>query len=116
MTFRVAQISDSHLSREKPFFVENFNAVAAAVAACAPDLVVNTGDVSLDGATAEGDLAEARRLHEAIGLPTRCIPGNHDVGESHDVPGSTEARISRERRERYLSHFGDDFWLMDVPG
>jgi Icc protein len=116
MTFRVAQISDSHLSRDKPFFVENFNIVVHAVAATVPDLVLNTGDISLDGTSAVGDLAEGRRLHEAVGLPTRFIPGNHDVGESHGVPGSPQALISEERRERYRSHFGDDFWLMDVPG
>ena len=116
MTYRVAQISDTHLSREKPFFVENFNVVAAALAASAPDLVVNTGDLSLDGVTEESDLAEARRLHDAIGLPTRYIPGNHDLGESHDVPGSKEAPISMASRQRYLHHFGDDFWQIDVPG
>jgi 3',5'-cyclic AMP phosphodiesterase CpdA len=101
MTFRLAQISDTHLSRDRPFFVENFKVVAAALAASAPDLVVNTGDVSSDGATVESDLAEARRLQDTIGLPMRSIPGNHDVGEGHDVPGSREAPISPERRERY---------------
>jgi 3',5'-cyclic-AMP phosphodiesterase len=116
MTFRVAQISDTHLSRDKPFFVANFNIVAAALAASAPDLVINTGDMSLNGVTEESDLAEARRLHDAIGLPTRYIPGNHDLGEGHDVPGSKEAPISTASRQRYLHHFGDDFWQLDVPG
>jgi 3',5'-cyclic AMP phosphodiesterase CpdA len=116
MTFRLAHVSDSHLSGAKPFFVENFNIVAAAIAASAPDLVLNTGDMSLDGAAEEGDLAEARRLHDAIGLPVRYIPGNHDLGEAHDVPGSKEATVSDASRDRYLRHFGEDFWLMDVPG
>jgi 3',5'-cyclic-AMP phosphodiesterase len=116
MSFRIAQISDTHLSGEKPFFVENFNVVAAALAASAPDLVVNTGDLSWDGANAEADLAEARRLHDSIGLPTRAIPGNHDVGEGHDVPGSKEVPISAESRERYMRHFGEDYWSMDAPG
>jgi 3',5'-cyclic AMP phosphodiesterase CpdA len=116
MTFRVAQISDSHLSGAKPFFVENFNVAGAAVAASAPDLVVHTGDMSLDGVGEESDLAAARRLHDAIGLPVRFIPGNHDLGEAHDVPGSKEAPVSEASRTRYVCHFGDDFWLMDVPG
>jgi len=116
MTFRVAQISDTHLSREKPFFVGNFNVVAAALTVSAPDLVVNTGDVSLDSVADESDLAEARRLHDAIRLPVRFIPGNHDVGETHDVPGSRETPISDASRERYLRHFAEDFWRMDVPG
>jgi 3',5'-cyclic-AMP phosphodiesterase len=116
MTFRLAQISDTHLSRDKPFFVENFTLVAAALAASAPDLAVNTGDVSLDGVAEESDLIEARGLHDMIALPTRFIPGNHDVGEAHDVPGTRETLISEATRERYLNHFGDDFWQLDVPG
>ncbi len=116
MTFRLAQISDSHLSADKPFFAGNFNLVAEALAASKPDLVVNTGDVSLDGVAVEGDLAEARRLHDAIPLPMRFIPGNHDLGQSHDVPGAVETQISADTRDRYLAHFVDDFWMLDVPG
>src|SRR5262245_15535775 len=82
----------------------------------APDLVVNTGDMALDGVAEEHDLAEARRLHDAIGLPERFVPGNHDLGESHDVPDSKETPISMASRQRYLSHFGDDYWQFDVPG
>lgn len=62
------------------------------------------------------DLAEARRLHDALGFPTRFIPGNHDIGESHDLPPSAEQRVSSETRARYLRHFDDDYWLMDAPG
>jgi 3',5'-cyclic-AMP phosphodiesterase len=116
MTFRLAHISDSHLSADKPFFAGNFNLVATALKDSRPDLVVNTGDMSLDGAAVEGDLAEARRLHDAIALSMRFIPGNHDLGQSHDVPGAVEKQISLESRERYLAHFGADFWLLDVPG
>ena len=116
MTYRVAQISDTHLGRDKPFFVGNFRLVAEAISVVPPDLVLNTGDMSLDGARADGDLAEARRLHDAMPAPVRFIPGNHDLGESHDVPCSPEAPISEASRERYLRRFGDDHWMMDVPG
>lgn len=115
MTFRIAQISDTHLGRDKPFFAANFTSACAAVAASRPDLVINTGDVSLDGAGAESDLVEARRLHEALGPPIRFIPGNHDIGETHDLPQSAEQRVSSETRARFVRHFGDDFWLLDVP-
>jgi hypothetical protein len=60
----------------------------------------------------EDDLAEARRLHETFGLPVGAIPGNHDVGEAHDVPGSKEVPISAERRERYLRYFAIDAMLL----
>jgi Icc protein len=117
MTFRIAQISDTHLSREKPFFSRSFARVAAHLAAQRSDLVINSGDMALDGPSRESDLAEARGLHDAIGLPCRFIAGNHDCGESQDAPAHPALLpITHERRERYLKHFGEDFWLLDVPG
>lgn len=117
MTFRFAQISDTHLSRERPFFTANFLRVAEHLRASRPDLVVNTGDLALDGPEREDDLAEARRLHDAMGLSVRYIPGNHDVGECQEAPAHPQMLpITDERRGRYLRHFGDDFWTLDAPG
>jgi len=117
MTFCIAQISDTHLSRDKPFFAGNFARVAAQLLAHPPDLVVNSGDMALDGPGREADLAEARRLHDAIGLPCRFIAGNHDLGESQDAPAHPALLpITQERRKRYLEHLGEDFWQIDVPG
>jgi 3',5'-cyclic AMP phosphodiesterase CpdA len=116
VTYRIAQISDTHLSDDKPFFVANFQLVASHLATDRPDLVVNTGDMALDGATQASDLEAARRLHEAIPLPLRFIPGNHDVGDSQDAPFHGLPAISHERRERYLSVYGSDYWLIDAPG
>jgi hypothetical protein len=84
MTFRIAQISDTHLSAEQPFFVGNFERVGEALRAIRPDLVLNSGDISLSGESRESDLSAARALHEAIGLPVRFLPGNHDLGDSQD--------------------------------
>jgi 3',5'-cyclic-AMP phosphodiesterase len=116
MTFRIAQISDSHLSDEKPFFVDNFVRIGAALWADRPDLVLNSGDISLDGASRESDLAAARALHDAIGLPVRFLPGNHDLGDCQDAPSHGEGAIDAERRARYVAHFGNDWWTLDVPG
>ena len=46
MTFRIAQISDTHLSRDKPLFAESFARVAGHIRAHPPDLVINTGDMA----------------------------------------------------------------------
>ena len=69
MAFRIAQISDTHLSETRPYFVDNFVRIGEAIRAAKPDLVVNTGDMSLDGASEDGDLAASRLLHDALGLP-----------------------------------------------
>jgi Icc protein len=116
MTFRIAQISDTHLSEAKPFFVDNFMRVGAALRASRPDLVLNSGDISLDGVDEEADLAAARALHDGLGLPMRFLPGNHDLGDCQDAPSHGEAAIDAARRERYVKHFGPDWWVFDVPG
>ncbi|WP_439814823.1 metallophosphoesterase family protein [Zavarzinia sp. CC-PAN008] len=110
MTYRIAQISDTHLSRHKPFFVANFQAIGAGLRADPPDLVLNSGDISLDGENRPEDLAAAASLHDALGLPLRFIPGNHDLGDD------AADTVSEERRERYRARFGADFWAFDVPG
>ncbi len=116
MTFRIAQISDTHLSEARPFFVDNFMQVSAALRASRPDLVLNSGDVSLDGASQEADLTASRRLHDALGLPLRFLPGNHDLGDAQETATGGEAPIDSGRRERYVRHFGPDWWSFDVPG
>jgi Icc protein len=116
MTFRIAQISDTHLSDEKPFFVDNFVRIGEALRADRPDLVLNSGDISLDGASTESDLAAARALHDGLDLPVRFLPGNHDIGDCQDAPSHGEDTIDPPRRQRYLRHFGSDWWSFDVPG
>ena len=116
MTFRIAQISDTHLSDAKPFFVDNFVRIGETLRAERPDLVLNSGDISLDGASTESDLAAARVLHDAIGLPVRFLAGNHDLGDCQEAPPHGEGAIDAERRARYVAHFGNDWWTLDVPG
>src|SRR5215813_2371100 len=100
MTFRLAQISDTHLSHNKPFFVDNFRRIGEALRSERPDLVLNTGDVSLDGASDESDLAAARALHDALGLPVRYLPGNHDLGDNQDFHAPGDPPIDEVRRAR----------------
>jgi 3',5'-cyclic AMP phosphodiesterase CpdA len=116
MTFCIAHISDTHLSVDKPYFVDNFRRVGAALREQLPSLVLNSGDIALDGASNEGDLGAARALHDELGLPVRFLPGNHDLGDSQDSPAHGEGRIDPERRRRYLRHFGADWWTMEAPG
>ena len=111
--FRILQISDTHLSRMKPWFVPNFETVVAIVSGRRPDLLVNTGDIALDGAGREDDLAFARHCHAAFAVPVRAVPGNHDVGDN-PWRADIEASITEERRGRYRRLFGEDFWLAEA--
>lgn len=114
MTFRLAQISDTHLSNDKPFFVANFERMSARLRADRPDLIVNTGDLSLDGSEQPGDLDAAKALHDSMDLPYCVIPGNHDVGEN--VLGANQTAVSDAKRDRFNAVFGADWWTRDVPG
>jgi predicted MPP superfamily phosphohydrolase len=54
---RIVQISDTHLSQDKPRYLDNWAPLAAWTATQHPDLVIHTGDVTGDGAGVEVDLS-----------------------------------------------------------
>jgi 3',5'-cyclic-AMP phosphodiesterase len=114
MPVRIAQISDTHLSPSKPFFRANFDLVAENLRDRRPDIIINTGDIALDGADHEADLILAKELHDAIGLESYLLPGNHDVGDHRDV--ARRQPVTLERLERYRRIVGPDFWRIDIPG
>ncbi len=114
MSFVIAQITDTHLALTKPFFRDNFAAATAALRASRPDLVINTGDVSVNGADLREDLVAAKDMHDTLGLAWIAIPGNHDIGDTQET--ARKQPINDERRARWLDVFGPDFWTRDVPG
>lgn len=114
MVTRIAQISDAHLSSTRPFFTANFARVAEAVRAAAPDLVLATGDLSLDGADSDDDLAHAVAAHAAIGREWLAVPGNHDVGDEPVLGGKQLVDAARLARWRRLA--GPEAWVHDIPG
>lgn len=110
----VLQVSDAHLSPRTKLFRRNFARVRKWAEGTRPDLVVATGDLSLDGAGREEDMEFAAAAHHALPAPMLAVPGNHDVG-SHPstMPGQPvdDARLARFRR-----HLGRDRWVRDLPG
>jgi 3',5'-cyclic AMP phosphodiesterase CpdA len=114
MITRIAQISDTHLSPTKSFFRSNFDLVAEHLRRAGHDHVINTGDLALDGADSEADLAEARAAHDALGMECHLLPGNHDVGDHLDV--ASRQPVNAERLERYRRIIGSDIWRIDIPG
>ncbi len=51
---RIIQITDTHLSRSKAHFADNWAPLARWIAAQRPDLVIHTGDVKVDGVEGKG--------------------------------------------------------------
>jgi 3',5'-cyclic AMP phosphodiesterase CpdA len=109
---RIIQISDTHLSRIKPHFADNWPPLAAWIAAQNPDLVVHTGDVTVDGADVEDDLRYAAELMRSLGVRFRAVPGNHDVGDA----GNPRQPVTAERLARWRAYFGPDWWVEDIEG
>lgn len=107
---RIVQISDTHLSRDKPHFVDNWAPLAAWIADQRPDLVIHTGDVTVDGAGVEADFSYSAHLMDELGVRWRAVPGNHDVGDARHAGQPVNA----ERLSVWQRHFGPDRWVEDV--
>jgi 3',5'-cyclic AMP phosphodiesterase CpdA len=106
---RVVQISDTHLSRMKPHFADNWQPVAEWLRQQKPDLVIHTGDVTVDGADQEDDMKFCGELMRDLGTPVLAVPGNHDVGDALDPHQPVDdTRVARWRR-----HMGQDRWVHD---
>jgi 3',5'-cyclic AMP phosphodiesterase CpdA len=109
---RVIQISDTHLSGSKPHFADNWPPLAAWIAARQPDLVIHTGDITVDGADNETELADAAQLINGLGMRWRAVPGNHDVGDA----GHARQPVNAERLAAWRRHLGPDRWVEDAAG
>jgi 3',5'-cyclic AMP phosphodiesterase CpdA len=56
--------------------------VVSYVGACAPDLVIHLGDLSLDGAGSAVDLRHGRTQLDRLPAPWHAVPGKHDIGDN----------------------------------
>lgn len=111
---RVVQISDTHISRNHRYFEANNERIAAHVAGLLPDLIIHTGDVSMDGAGDARDLELARRWVAALPAETLAVPGNHDVGDLPDIKATQP--VNDSRLAAWRDSFGSDRWSRDIPG
>ncbi len=114
MSFTLAQISDTHLGAGTPLFRANFSRVAAALDGLRPDVIVHTGDASLDGAGGDADLAFAAASHARLPGPVLCVPGNHDVGDHPER--APKQPVDDARLDRFRRHLGRDWWVEDQDG
>jgi 3',5'-cyclic AMP phosphodiesterase CpdA len=79
---RVILVSDTHLSASAPQAQANWDAVVSYVGACAPDLVIHLGDLSLDGAGNAVDLRYGCTQLDRLPAAWHAVPGNHDIGDN----------------------------------
>jgi 3',5'-cyclic AMP phosphodiesterase CpdA len=110
---RIVQVSDTHVSRKRSYFFDNWEVFIDEMRSQSPDLIVHSGDVSFDGAGDEDDIAFARLEKDRLPAPWVAIPGNHDIGES-PVAVRLGQPINPERMARWQRHYGAGRWCRDV--
>ncbi|MDH4148051.1 MAG: metallophosphoesterase [Acidimicrobiia bacterium] len=112
---RILHVSDTHLSQRAPEANRNWSAVVRHAATTKPDLVVHTGDLTLDGAARRDDLVHARAALaelDAAGVPWVIVAGNHDLG---DAP-PTAHPVDDARRRAFAREVGESFWALELGG
>lgn len=113
-------VTDTHLSRSRPFFHFNWEVFIAAMRRKPPDLIVFGGDNALDGPGNPDDLAFVREQCDRLPCRWLAVPGNHDVGANpvpQDLPDERgEGVIDAGVLSRYRQHLGRDYWQVDLGG
>jgi 3',5'-cyclic AMP phosphodiesterase CpdA len=112
-TFRLVQISDTHLSRSHAYFQDNWEACITHLCDDPPDLVVLSGDIAFNAPDVPDDLAFAREQFERLPVPWLVIPGNHDVGEPGENPRLGQ-KISSESIAIWKQQFETDCFCHDA--
>jgi 3',5'-cyclic AMP phosphodiesterase CpdA len=108
---RIVQISDTHISHFGGVTSENFELLVDFVnTELRPDLIVNTGDVSILTPDIAEDRVLAAKLHERFDAPVQVLPGNHDLGEANDHPWMGIA-VTSERLAGFVETFGSDHFV-----
>lgn len=108
---RIVQISDTHINHRGGVTNKNFETLASFVNdVLRPDLIVNTGDVSVLSPDSAEDRETARTLHERFTAALHVVPGNHDVGEPGDTPWAGIS-VTSERVAGFRGAFGADHWV-----
>ncbi|CDZ43502.1 metallophosphoesterase family protein [Neorhizobium galegae] len=109
---KIIQITDTHFSPEKPHFNGNWAPLLNWIEDTRADLIIHTGDLTVDGADKPGDITFCLDLMRQTSIPMLILPGNHDVGH---LPGS-EQPVNAERLKRWRDLVGEDRWFEDTNG
>jgi len=108
--FRVVQISDTHIGRDRARFARNWAPLRDWIEAQLPNAVHHCGDLTLDGADDEADFQLCAQLVGSLTAPFRAVPGNHDIG----MPRNARQVVDGTRLARWRRYFGADRWCHDA--
>ena len=90
----IVQVSDTHISRKRAYFFDNWEVFVDEMRRQPPDLIVHSGDVSFDGAGDEDDIAFARM---GEGSSVRAVDCHPRQPRYRRATGSRPAGATRER-------------------
>ena len=107
---KIIQITDTHFSPEKQHFNGNWAPLLNWIEDTGADLIVHTGDLTVDGADKAEDITFCMDLMRQVSVPMLIVPGNHDVGHA---PGSYQP-VNAERLKRWRDLAGPDRWSHDA--
>lgn len=116
---RILQVSDTHLSRTHPLFQFNFEITLREIERIKPDLVIYTGDLSLNGPDNPDDVSYAHEQIRRTAATHFALPGNHDIGLSpvDNAEGvHAEQQVNEARLGHYRKTFAYDRFKSDVGG
>jgi len=106
---KIIQITDTHVSPNKPHFNGNWEPLARWIKDSGAELVIHTGDLSVNGADKDEDLTFSMDLMRQVTIPMLIVPGNHDVGH---LPDSAQP-VNVERLDRWRRLVGPDRFVED---
>lgn len=118
-SFRILHISDTHLSPRTTHFRHNNDVMAKLLTEADHDLIIHTGDITLDGIRYEEDYTFCQEFFAATGKDIMFLPGNHDIGDNPRLSEPAEAggsAINAERIARYERFHGEHWWSTDIQG
>jgi len=109
----VIQVTDLHLSAERAYNYASWKACLDHINDVKPDFVAVTGDLVLDDPDHAPDHSFVHGELSRIEVPWAALPGNHDIGDTGPRP-YMDQWITDERRQRFLGHYGADWWARDL--
>jgi alkaline phosphatase D len=109
---KIIQITDTHFSPDKTHFNANWAPLLTWIEEQKADLIVHTGDLSVNGADHVHDITFSMDLMRQVSTPMLIVPGNHDVGH---LPGSDQP-VNTERLKRWRDLTDGDRFVEDANG